>query len=387
TGKSLRAAIEAGYKRAFPAILDSNVTSLIVSAILFWLGSGPVKGFAQTLFIGIIVSMFSALVMTKLITLKLVGSGITDPKLYTKQADVSKYLKNAPTFVEWRKYSYVFSGALIAIGAAFAITNAARGVGPFNLDVEFSGGTSFTIDMGGAFENDDVASLVREITGQSAPQIQKILNTNQVMIKIRSIDSETRISLIEAFVDRYDVARDDINYSDISATVSADMQRAAVIAMSVSFVCLLIYISWRFKDIRMGASTVFALMHDAALVIAAYAVLRIPLNYSFIAVMLAVIGYSINANIILFDRVRENRPIMRRETNNKLINTSVAQTLRRTLYSSVSTMLAIVCLYIIGVPSIKEFTLPLLIGLVVGAYSTVFLTGTFWCMLGKKRAA
>ncbi|MDR1664849.1 MAG: protein translocase subunit SecD [Clostridiales bacterium] len=397
SGRTLRSAIEAGYKRAFPAIVDSNVTTLIAGVVLFWLGTGPVKGFAQTLSIGILVSMFSALVITRHLMTSLVAIGLNKPSWYAKienkitasqivNAEEAPGKKIIP-FIENRKKFFIFSGAVIALGILFVVINGARGQGVFNLDVEFSGGTSFTVDIGQPFENDDIAAIIGEVTGQTAPQVQKVTNSNQVMIKIRSIDAETRMALMDKIVEKYGIGRDAFTYSDVSATVSADMQRAAVLAMLVSMLCMLVYVTWRFKDIRMGASAIFALMHDALVVVSAYAIFRIPLNYSFIAVVLTIIGYSINATIIIFDRIRENRVTLRREPAANLVNVSVTQTLRRSIYTSVTTLLAILCLYFMGVPSIKEFTLPLIIGLLFGAYSSVCLAGSFWFTLGKKKKA
>lgn len=385
SGRTLRAAVDAGFKRAFSAIVDSNVTTLIAAAVLFWLGTGTVKGFAQTLSIGIIISMFSALVVTRLILVHLIGAGVNNPKLYTafKSEASAKILQ----IIENRKRFFIFSTCVIAFGLVFMVINTVRGQGFFNYDVEFSGGTSFTVDIGQPFNNDDITTIVSDITGQSSPQVQKILNTQQVMIKIRSIEAETRIELIDALMTKYGISRDAFTYSDISPTVSADMQRAAVLAVAVACVFMLIYVSWRFKDIRMGGSAIMALLHDAMIVIITYAILRIPLNYSFIAVVLTILGYSINSTIVIFDRVRENRTNLRRATATELINTSVSQTLRRSIYTSLTTLLSILCLYIMGVSSIKDFSLPIIIGLIFGAYSSVCLAGSFWFILGRGKKA
>jgi SecD/SecF fusion protein len=389
-GKPLRAALAAAYKKAFPAILDSNITSLIVGAILFWLGTGPVKGFAQTFFIGTIVSMFAALVVARFIMFRFIDLGIQKPAYFLRipSPDKKRPAFFSYPFMERRRIAYIASSVLFAAGVALMLVNGFTGKGFLNLDVEFSGGSSFTVDIGRPFENEDVTRLVHEVTGQASPQVQQVLNTHQVMVTIRSIDSDMRILLVDAFVETFGIDKDDITYSDISATVSSDMQRAAITALGVSFACMLVYITWRFKDLRMGAATLFALMHDAALAVAAYGVFRIPLNYSFIAVMLTIIGYSINANIILFDRLRDNKPKMIREKLTRIGNISIHQTQLRTIYSSLTTIITILVLYIIGVPSIKEFTLPLIIGIVVGTYSSLFLACPFWYeMIRKKRTA
>ena len=289
--------------------------------------------------------------------------------------------------VENRKYFFILPICVILTGLIFMIVNNATGRGVFNFDVEFSGGTSFLVDMGAKFNNDDVVSIVREITGQDAPQVQKAgTGETQVMIKVRSLDQETRTALRDAFIQRYGVSESDITYSDVSPTVSADMQRSATLAVVVACALMLVYISIRFKDVKMGTAAIIALLHDAFIIISFYSILRIPVNYSFIAVLLAMLGYSINATIIIFDRVRENKARQRKAGVVELVNTSVIQTLRRTINTSVTTLAAILFLYILGVPSIKEFSLPIIIVIFFSGYSSMFLVGSFWCMFHGKKA-
>jgi SecD/SecF fusion protein len=393
SGRSLRKSIDMGYKRALPAIIDSNVTTLIVAGVLFWLGTGPVMGFAQTLAIGIMVSMFTAIFVTRLITTCFInmGIGVNNPKLYgavVKAKDEPDAPKRFLPIVENRKKFFAFSACLAVIGIAVMTVNGLSDRGALNLDVEFSGGTSFTIDMGQPFENEAVEAVVRDITGQTSPQVQKASSatmTHGVMIKIQSVDQPTRIALMDAMAAQFNLTEGAFSsYADVSATVSEDMQRSAVLAVVVACLFMLIYITWRFKDVRMGGSTVLALLHDAMIVIFAFALFRIPLNYAFIAVILTSLGYSINASIILFDRVRENRSRMRTAPGTELVNTSVTQTLRRSIYTTVSTLMVVTVLYIMGVASIKDFTLPIIIGLIFGFYSTTCLAGSFWMMMGKS---
>ena len=274
--------------------------------------------------------------------------------------------------------------AVMLIGLVIIIVNASTGIGAFNLGVEFSGGADFHIDIGQEFQNDDIAAIVREITDQDAPQVQRVTGTYQVMIRILSIDQETRTSLINAISERYGNTYEDFSYSDISATVSADMQRSAILAVISACVAMLIYISLRFKDIRMGSASIMGLVHDVLIVMAFYGMLRIPINYSFIAALLTVLGYSINASIVLFDRVRENRGIMRKAPLIDLINVSVNQTLRRSIFTSLTTLIVVLVLFILGVASIREFTLPIMIGIAAGTYSSIFLVGPFWYLLSNK---
>ena len=400
-GKSLRSAMRTGYRRAWPAIVDSNVTTLIAGGVLFWLGTGPIMGFAQMLIIGIIVSMFTCLVVTRIITVCLMDLGIVKSHhiISKKQKDALDAAKSAGKtepevntearpIVEKRKIYFAISGAILAVGIAFSIFHNVNGNGFFNLDVEFSGGTSFLVDIGQPFENSDIEDIVRNVTGESAPTVQQVLGTNSVMIRTTQVEAGVRLALVDALSERYGLVPDDFNYSDVSPAVSAAMRRSAVLAVVVASLLMLVYISVRFRDVRTGSSAVLAQLHDALVVLCIYAILRIPLNNAFIAVMLTTLGYSINATIIIFDRIRENRVRMPKAIHSVLINTSVTQTLRRTLFSTLSSFVAVFMLYVIGVAAIRDFTLPIMVGLLFGAYSSVCLSGSAWYMMlkGKKEA-
>ncbi len=288
--------------------------------------------------------------------------------------------------VENRIKYIVFSLLIIATGLVFMAINASSGNGAFNLDVDFTGGTAINFDVGTEFSNDDILQIIKENTELTSAQIQKIVGTNEVSIKIKNIDQETRIKLIDAFKAKYgeQVAGGEIR--DISPTVSSEMQKSAVLAFVVASVAILLYVSLRFRDLRTGGSAIIALVHDGLIVIAAYAILRIPVNNAFIAAILTVLGYSINATIVVFDRVRENKRIARKRDNAELINISVKQTLTRSIYTSLTTLITISALYIMGVSSIRDFALPIIIGIICGTYSSVCLAGSTWFMLSEKKA-
>ncbi|HIT72158.1 MAG TPA: protein translocase subunit SecF [Candidatus Fimicola cottocaccae] len=282
-----------------------------------------------------------------------------------------------------RKKFFAVSLIIICIGIVTMIINSVSGKGALNYDVEFTGGTSMDIDIGGDFRNSDISDIIKDVTGQSAPQVQRVTGTNEVSIKMQSIDSETRTALIEALNQKYtDMEVHDV--SDVGGTISGEMQRAALLAILVSCGAMLVYISIRFKDFRAGASAIFALVHDVLVVLAFYAVLRIPVNNSFIAAILTVLGYSINATIVIFDRIRENKSNFRVNETADKINKSVTQTLARSVNTSLTTLFTIGTIYILGVQSIKEFALPLIIGIISGAYSSIFLAGAVWYMLIPK---
>ncbi|MCL1845129.1 MAG: protein translocase subunit SecD [Defluviitaleaceae bacterium] len=399
-GKSLRSAMRTGYKRALPAIVDSNVTTLIAGVVLFWLGTGPIMGFAQMLIIGILMSMFTCLIVTRSITLCLMDLGIVKAEhiLSPKQkeslaeakaagkAEASVEVEPKP-IVQKRLIYFGVSGAILAIGVAFMLIHNGIGNGFFNLDVEFSGGTSFEVTIAQGATTAEVADVVREITGEANPHVQPLIGTSDFIIRTTHTEISMRNELMEALTEEFSLIPDDIQYATVSPAVSEEMRNSAIWAIVVASILMLIYISIRFRDLRTGASAVLAQLHDAFAVLCIYAILRIPLNYAFIAVMLTTLGYSINATIIIFDRIRENRTRMPQTEPITLINTSVTQTLRRTLFSTLSSFIAVFMLYVIGVATIRDFTLPIMVGLLFGAYSSVCLSGSAWYMMLKKEKA
>ena len=401
-GKTLRGAIRTGYRRAWPAIIDSNVTTLIAGGVLFWLGTGPIMGFAQMLIIGILVSMFTCLFVTRLITTCFIDMGIvksahilprkkesddlaTEGKIKSLLAVFKSEKPETQPIIEKRKMYFAFSAGIIALGVFFMIFNSVRGDGWFNLDVEFSGGTSFFVEIGQSFENAEIENIVRNITGVAAPQIQQVINEDAVMIRVPELTLDVRMKLVDALSERFGLSLEAFSYTDVSPAVSEAMRNSAIMAIGLASLGMLLYISIRFRDFRTGGSAVLAQLHDALVVLCLYAILRIPLNYAFIAVMLTTLGYSINATIIIFDRMRENRVRAPRIGAADLINSSVTQTLRRTIISTFTSFLAVLMLYIIGVASIRDFTLPIMVGLLFGAYSSVFLSGSMWFMMVKGK--
>ena len=393
SGKSLAASVESGFKRALPPILDCNVTTFIAAGVLFWLGTGPVKGFAQTLTIGVAVSMFSCLVVTRAIISGLLGVGVKKMELFVnltkKPEDARKHIELK--IVENRKKFFIASACALTLGLLVILLNGALGNGMFNYDVEFSGGLSIMVDLGQDYDTGDIERIVNDTTGQAAPQVQRIQGLNQVSVRLRQVTPEQRAALINAIRDKYGIPEDNFMISDISATVSGEMQRSAGLAILIACLAMLAYISIRFRNLKSGSGVVIAILHDALFVIGCYAVLRIPLNYSFIAVLLTVMGYAINNNIIIYDRVRENRKLNKRGEVGELIDKSVNQSLTRCAYTTLTTLIMIVALYIIGVQTIKQFSLPIILGLLCGTYTSVCNAGSFLYVLetkfGKARRA
>lgn len=382
-GKTVKSAINTGFQKAQSAILDGNITTLIAAAVLGVMGSGTIKGFAATLALGIILSMFTAMVVTRLLMKALYAMGLQSAKLY----GVAKESK-AVAFVEKKKIFFGISILVILSGFVFMGVNKAQTGNVLNYSLEFIGGTStnvtFNSNLSLAEIDADVVPLIEEITGDGNVQTQKIDGTNEVIFKTRSLSVEERETFKNTMVEHFSVEAEKITAETISSTVSSEMKRDAVIAVLVSSLFMLVYIWFRFKDIRFGASSVLALLHDVLVVLAFYAVVKVSVGTTFIACMLTIVGYSINATIVIFDRVRENLAAMgRKDSLSHVVNSSITQTLSRSIFTSLTTFIMVAALYLFGVSSVKEFALPLMVGILCGTYSSVCITGALWLVLRK----
>ncbi|MBO4390785.1 MAG: protein translocase subunit SecD [Lachnospiraceae bacterium] len=381
-GKTVKTAIEQGFGKAFSAILDGNITTLIAAFVLYFLCSGTIKGFAITLAIGIILSMISSLVITRMILTGFYAIGARSEALYGKTVE-----KKAIPFCNCKKFSFSISIALIAVGIIAAGIFAFKG-SALNYSLEFVGGTSTNVTMKEAMDiatiENEVKPVVVEATGVSNATFTTVAGTTEIIIKTTSLDLEQRTALATALKDKFGVVEDDIKTENISATIGTEMRRDALIAVTVAIVLILIYIWIRFKDIRFGASAVLALAHDVLIVIGAYAVLRWSVGNAFIACILTIVGYSINNTIVIFDRIRENLVEKKdKETMESLVDRSVTQCLSRSINTSLTTTVMVLVLLIVGVSSIREFALPLLVGMICGTYSSVFIAGPLWLVLRK----
>lgn len=391
-GKSVRNALKTGFQKAMSAIVDGNVTTLIAAAVLWMKGSGTVKGFAQTLAIGIIVSMFTALVITRMIIYAFYAVGLRSEKLYYRPR---KKERTTIPFLAKRKLFIGISLVVIIAGVAFMGVNASRGKGAFAYSLEFQGGTSTNVTFNKDYSIDEIdkeiVPILEEVTGDANVQTQKVAGTNQVIIKTVTLDLAKREALNQALVDNFGVDESKITAENISSTVSNEMRQDAIIAVIVATICMLLYIWFRFKDIRFATSAVTALLHDVLVVLTFYAIARIAVGNTFIACMLTIVGYSINATIVIFDRIREELRLKTKTTDlEEVVNKSITWTLTRSSYTSLTTFVMVAVLFIMGVSSIKEFAAPLMIGIICGAYSSVCITGALWYIMktkiGKKTA-
>ncbi len=383
-GKSVQNAIKIGFQKALSAILDGNITTLIAGLVLYFMGSGTIKGFSITLMLGIILSMFTALVVTKFLVNIFYALGIQSEKAY----GVAKERKT----INFLSKRYVFFGisiaAILAGFVAMGINKSSIGM-TMNYSLDFVGGTSTTMTL-----NEDMS--IEEIDAQIVPHIEKITGdgnvmstkvagSNDIIIKTRTLNVQEREAFNEVMVNNFGVDESSITAETISATISSEMQSGAIKAILVSTVLMLLYIWFRFKDIRFGASSVIALLHDVLVVLAFYAIVRVSVGNTFIACMLTIVGYSINATIVIFDRVRENLREMRSKDGlEEMVNRSINQTLTRSIFTSLTTFFMVAALEVFGVSSIREFALPLMAGIICGTYSSICLTGALWFVFRTK---
>ena len=385
-GKSVRNAIKSGFQKALSAILDGNITTLIAAAVLGMLGTGSVKGFAMTLALGIVLSMFTALVISRLIVNAFYAVGLQDEKLYGR-AKVRKTID----FVGRRKVFFTLSIILVLLAPIGMAAYSATEGRALNYSLEFVGGTSTTVtfpenmDVNLDSLDTEVKPVVEEVTGDANVQFQQVVGSNQVIIKTRTLDMTEREAFAQKMEESFDVPEDQISAETISSTVSKEMQRDAILAVTIATVCMLIYIWFRFKDIRFASSGVLALLHDVMVVLACYTFVRISVGNTFIACMLTILGYSINATIVIFDRIRENmHGVKTVEELKELVNASITQTLTRSIYTSLTTFITIAVLFVMGVSTVREFALPIMTGIVCGAYSSVCITGPLWFTMKKR---
>ena len=392
-GVSVRNSIKSGFSKAFSAIFDGNITTLIAAAVLWLKGSGTVKGFAQTLALGIVVSMFTALVITRIIIFSLYAIGLRDVKFYAKKF---KKERKVIDFLGKKAIFFAISIAVIAAGFVTMGVQSGKGEGALNYSLEFKGGTATTVTFDKDYSIKEIDSkivpVVEDVTGDHNVQAQKVKDSNQIIIKTQTLNLDEREALNNALADKFGVDTSTITAENISSTVSSEMRQDAIIAVIISAICMLIYIWFRFKDVRFASSAVLALLHDLLFVLTFYALARTSVGNTFIACMLTILGYSINATIVIFDRIREELRVMKRNDDLKaLVNRSITYTLTRSIYTTFTTFVMVAVLYIMGVSSIKEFAAPLMVGIAGGGYSSVCITGALWYVMktkiGGKKAA
>jgi len=383
TGKTVRNAIKIGFDKALSAIIDGNITTLIAAVVLLLLGPGSVKGFAQTLALGIVLSMFTSLVVTRYIMYAFYALGLNSEKLY----GVGKEHKTLDLLSK-KGIFFGISAALIVAGFVVMGVSKATTGDALNYSLEFKGGTQTSVMFNEAMTlertNAEVVPLMEEIAG-GAVQIQTVQDSNEVIFKTSALSVEQRDAVNRMFAENFGIDANMITTETISSTISSEMKSDTIIAVVVSIICMLIYIRIRFSDLRFGVSSIVALIHDVLVVLAFYAAVRISVSNTFVACMLTIVGYSINATIVIFDRIRENMASMSRKDDLKdIVNKSITQTMSRSIFTSLTTFIMVAVLYVLGVTSIRDFALPLMVGIVCGTYSSICLAGSMWYVFRMK---
>lgn len=381
-GKTVRSSIKSGFNKAMSAIVDGNITTIIAAVVLYFLGSGTVKGFATTLAIGVVLSMLTALFVTKFILTGFFEMGLNKVNLYGLKKEVTEpksFVKRLPRFI-------MVSLTVLVIGIVFLIINKVSTGNSFSYGLDFSGGTSTQITFPGEMpSNSEIEALVADKCGTTA-EIAKVEGENSLIVKTKVLETEERAALTASLIEKYGVDEALIETTTISSTVSGEMKRDAVVATIIATLCMLVYIFFRFKNIGFALAAVIALIHDVLLVLMVYAIFAnwLSVGNTFIACMLTIVGYSINATIVIFDRIRENMAEkLKKQTVADVVNLSITQTLSRSINTSVTTFIMVFMIAILGVASVKEFAFPFIAGIIFGTFSSVCLTGSIWYKLRK----
>lgn len=370
-GKTFRVAIDQGFKHALTTVLDAQITTLIATVVLYEIGSTVVKGFALTLMIGIVISIFTAVIITQIFVGLLANSkklslnailGIPKDRESKTFADVKLKL------LEKRKIFYVISASVIIIGLVFGIV---RG---YNYGIDFTGGTMLEFDMGKKTSSQEIEKALDKY--DLDPQIVfSGEKGDRVVIKtIKALENKERSKIVNTMKEEFNLKDESVLASEqFGPTIGKELKTNAVKSIAFAAVGMLIYIIFRFKSWKYGVSSIVGVLHDVLVMLAFYAIFGVTINNPFIAGILTVVGYSINDTIVIFDRIRENRHFYRKKPLIDVLNFSVAQTLDRSIVTSLTTIVCMIPLFIMVSASIREFVLPLMIGVIVGTYSSIFL--------------
>jgi len=383
-GKSIRVAVDMGYHAALSTVVDAQTTTLVAAFVLYIFGTTSVKGFALTLMIGTVMSVITAVFITQLFVNLLAESkkfgtnkmfGMKEdgsaPRLFGKSFSIK--------FIENRKKFYALSLAFILIGAAFF---AFRG---FNYGIDFTGGTMMQLEMGEKVDIDEVKDTIKDYDLNPTIVYAGEGNTQIVIRTIKDLKSAERMEVIGTLAEKYGLEDKDVLASEeFGPTVGKALRNNAIKSILIAAVCMLIYIRFRFKNWQYGLAAVSGLAHDVLVALAFYAIFRVTINNPFIAGILTVVGYSINDTIVVFDRIRENSKFFKRKQAVELIDTSINQTISRSLMTSLTTLLVMIPLFFMATSELRSFLIPLMIGVFTGTYSSIFLCSPVFYELTKK---
>lgn len=382
SGKSTRVAVQTGFKRAMSTVIDSQVTTLIAAVILYQIGTSSVKGFAWTLMIGIIVSLLTAVVITHLYLGIFANTRRFSKKKYfgIKEDGTAMFaIKRQFSFIKHRKIYYTVSVVILVIGLAFGLV---RGL---NYGIDFTGGTMVQIDMGKEVDMEEVEAVLDD-RGIEAEVVYAGENNEQIMIRtVDAIENDERSALIADLQQEFGFDDSDILAQELfGPTVGKELRNNAIKAVLLAAVGMLIYIRLRFKEWNFGASAILGVLHDVLIVLTFYAVFNVTVNNPFIAGILTVVGYSINDTIVIFDRIRENNQLMRKDEE-EIIDISINQTLSRSIMTTFTTLIVMVPMFIMTSASMREFILPLMVGVAAGCLSSIFICSPLYYQFSQHK--
>lgn len=403
-GSPLLKAISSGYEKAYSSIVDANVTTFLTGAILYWLGQGPVKGFAITLMIGIACSFFSAVFITRVIVSWMSKKG--DQSKISFATPFSKNLLNDINFnfMSKRKMAYIGSGIVISIGIVLMVTQG------LTLGVDFTGGRSYVVRFAEQVETTSLKVALdgkledagTEVKTYGANNILKVTTSYLVNEESTEADNTVRAKIVEGIAEatgmKYvssESAMGDNDFtisgsSKVGATIADDIRNSSQESVIFALIAIFIYILIRFRRWQFGLGAVVALLHDTLFVLSAFAIAKLlgfsfEIDQVFIAAILTVIGYSINDTVVVFDRIRETLGIKSKATNEETFNTAINQTISRTVMTSLTTLLVILILFIFGGEVLRGFSFALLVGILVGTYSSIFIATPVVLDLAKRK--
>ena len=388
-GKSIESAIDIGFKKASSAVIDGNVTTFIAAIVLMILTSGTIKGFAQTLAIGTVLSIFTALVVSRFFVKTMYNMGLDKQSMYGVQKERKPF-----HIIEKRVISFAVIAVIIVVAVVGLFANKSGNINgrnkTLNYSIEFEGGINITANFDKKYTtdefNDTILPVIQEISGDAEAIANEVVGSNEFFVKVKQVDPSVINEIKDKLTSDYGVT--DFDYSEVGSTLSSEMRKNAIISVVVALIFMLLYIFVRFRDMRYAASAVITLICDIAIVFAFYVISYTSVGNTFIACMLTLVGYSINATIVIFDRVREHRKTDKEQTDIlELGNRSITQTLSRTIYTSFTSFITIFFLYILGVSSLKEFAGPLMVGIIGGMFTNIFIPCSLWYMMMKKKKA
>ena len=384
-GKSIRVAVNAGFKNALKTVLDAQITTLIAAVVLYEVGTTSVKGFALTLMIGIVISIFTAVIITQLfISLLAESKKFAKNKYFGVKEDGTpkQFLHKSFSFIKNRKIFYIISAVIIILGMGMSLV---RGL---NYGIDFTGGTMIQVDMHKEVPISEVEDAIDEFNLDPSIIYAGENNTQVVIKTIESLDNEKRAEVVDALGESFGVTEEDVLASEqFGQSVGDELKKNAVKAVVIASIGMLIYIIFRFKSWKYGFSAVVGVAHDVLMVIAFYGIFGFTVNNPFIAAILTLVGYSINDTIVIFDRIRENKQLYKKDGCEVNIDRSINSTLNRTIMTSLTTLVVMIPLCIMVSASIREFIIPLMAGVIVGCYSSIFVCSPLYydlCRSGEE---